>query len=57
MKRQQAHGQAYPRDGDEAAQKKWEAEYFKLEKEREAFLKEEMTGFVWLLKGKGRRAP
>ena len=48
-KRQQALSQAYPRDGDEAAQQKWQEDYAKLSTEREAFLREEMTGFVWLL--------
>jgi FG-GAP-like repeat len=49
QKRQAAHMQAYPQDGDEAAQQKWQEGYQKLDKEREAFVREEMTGFVWLL--------
>lgn len=48
-KRRDAHGQAYPRNGDAAAQQKWQDDYRKLNTEREAFLREEMTGFVWLL--------
>lgn len=47
-KRRDALGQSYPREGDEAAQQKWQEDWAKLDKEREAFLKEDMTGFVWL---------
>ncbi len=32
--------------------KKWQQDYEALEKEREAFATEDMTGFVWLLRGK-----
>jgi hypothetical protein len=49
QKRQQAHSQAYPQDGDAKAAEKWQEDYSKLNTEREAFLREEMTGFVWLL--------
>jgi hypothetical protein len=52
QKRQQAHMGAYPQDGDEAAQRKWQEDYQKLDKEREAFVREDMTGFVWLLRQK-----
>jgi hypothetical protein len=48
-KRRDAHAHAYPRNGDAAAQQKWQDDYRKLNTEREAFLREEMTGFVWLL--------
>jgi len=49
QKKQQALQQTYPRDGDPAGQRKWQDDYQKLGREREAFLREEMTGFVWLL--------
>ena len=51
-KRQQTLSASYPRDGDDAAQAKWQEDWAKLESEREAFLKQEMTGFVWLLRRK-----
>lgn len=37
-----------PQGNDEAAQEKWQKEYQALEKEKEAFAKEQMTGYVWL---------
>jgi hypothetical protein len=49
MKRQQALGASYPQNGDEAAMNKWQEDYQKLNAERASFLREEMTGFVWLL--------
>lgn len=49
-KRQDEIARSYPRDGDEAAQNKWEADYQKLHADRAGFLKEEMTGFVWLFR-------
>ena len=52
VERQQALYQAYPQDGDGAAQRKWQEDHAKLQTDREAFLKEEMTGFVWLLRRK-----
>lgn len=52
QKKQQALMGSYPQDGDEAAQQKWQEDYRKLNSEREAFLLEEMTGFVWLLSQK-----
>jgi hypothetical protein len=51
-KRRDALAGAYPQDDDAAAHEKWEADYSRLNTEREAFLREEMTGFVWLLRGK-----
>jgi hypothetical protein len=48
QQKQQAHMGAYPQDGDEKAQREWQEGYRKLDKDREAFVKEEMTGFVWL---------
>jgi hypothetical protein len=48
QKRQQAHQQSYPRDGDQAARQKWQQDYANLRAERDAFLREERTGFVWL---------
>ena len=41
-----------PQDSSEAGQKKWQEGYQALEKERDAFLTEEQTGYVWLLRGK-----
>ena len=41
-----------PQGDDEAAQQKWHEAYAALEKEKESFLREERTGFVWLLRGK-----
>ncbi len=52
QKKQQAHMGTYPQDGDQVAQAKWQEEWRKLNKERGAFVKEEMTGFVWLLRQK-----
>ena len=49
VKRRDALGGSYPREGDEAAQNKWQEDWAKLGTEREAFVREEMTGFVWLL--------
>lgn len=40
-----------PQGQDEAAMKKWQERYEALEKEREAFVTEESTGFVWWLRG------
>ena len=37
-----------PQGDDEAAQKKWSSEYEALEKEKETFAKDQMTGHVWL---------
>ncbi|MFY9345117.1 MAG: VCBS repeat-containing protein [Planctomycetota bacterium] len=37
-----------PQGDDEASQKKWRATYDALEKEKEEFAKDQMTGFVWL---------
>lgn len=37
---------------DEVSQKRWQDAYEKLEKEREKFMRDEMTGFVWLLRQK-----
>jgi len=48
QKKQQAYMGTYPQDGDQEATKKWQEGYRKLNTEREAFLREEMTGFVWL---------
>lgn len=41
-----------PPGEDEASQKKWQDTYQALEKERDEFAKQEMTGFVWLLRRK-----
>ncbi len=41
-----------PQPEDEAGQKAWQTEYEALDKAKEAFLIEEATGFVWLLRGK-----
>jgi hypothetical protein len=49
QKRRNALNSAYPREGDVLAREKWQADSAKLQTEREAFLREEMTGFVWLL--------
>ncbi len=43
---------AEPQGDGEAAQKKWQETYQALEKERDKFARQEMTGFVWLLRGK-----
>jgi len=51
-KRQQELFQAHPGDAGGEAQKKWQEAYTKLNAEREEFLREEMTGFVWLLRQK-----
>jgi len=48
-KRQEALQRAYLRGDDAEARRKWDDDSSKLWKEREAFLREEMTGFVWLL--------
>jgi hypothetical protein len=48
-KRQQALVGAYPQGGDAAANEKWQQDYARLRTERLAFVREEMTGFVWLL--------
>lgn len=52
QKRQAAHMESYPQDGSQAAETKWQEGWRKLAKDREAFVREEMTGFVWLLRGK-----
>jgi hypothetical protein len=41
-----------PRGDGEEAQKKWMDRYQALEKERDKFARQEMTGFVWLLRQK-----
>lgn len=41
-----------PQAETEDGMKKWQQDYQALEKEREAFATEDMTGFVWLLRGK-----
>jgi len=51
-KRQQALMQGYPQNGDAEAMKKWQADYLKLNHERGAFVRQEMTGFVWLFRRK-----
>ncbi len=51
-KRQQELFQSHPQDGDAAAQKKWQEAYTKLNAERGEFIREERTGFVWLLRQK-----
>jgi hypothetical protein len=51
QKKQMAFFQQPPGDS-EAGQKKWQEGYQALEKERDAFLTEERTGYVWLLRGK-----
>ncbi len=48
-KKQQALMQSYPQNNDAKAQQKWQDDYQKLSTEREAFVRQEMTGFVWLL--------
>jgi hypothetical protein len=50
-KKQQEFFQA-PQGEGEAAQKEWRQKYEALEKERDEFAKQEMTGFVWLLRQK-----
>jgi hypothetical protein len=52
QKKQQEFFQQPQGDG-EAAQKEWQQKYEALEKERDAFARQEMTGFVWLLRQKG----
>jgi len=52
QEKRQANAQAYPRDGDQAAMRKWQEDWRKLVDERKAFLREEMTGFVWLFRRK-----
>ncbi|MBL8756508.1 MAG: VCBS repeat-containing protein [Planctomycetes bacterium] len=47
QKKQQAFFKQPPPEG-EAGQQKWQKEYEALEKEKEAFAKDEMTGHVWL---------
>jgi hypothetical protein len=52
-KKQRAFFQQPPGEGDDAErQKKWQEGYQALEKERDAFVREESTGYVWLLRGK-----
>lgn len=43
---------SHPQGDDEASQKKWQEQYEALEKEKETFVTEEATGFVWLFRGK-----
>lgn len=50
--RQQQHFQAQKDEPTEAEQKAWMDTYHQLEKEREAFAPEQVTGFVWLLRQK-----
>jgi hypothetical protein len=50
-KKQRAFFQQPSGDGDDA-QRKWQEGYEALEKERDAFVTEERTGYVWLLRGK-----
>jgi hypothetical protein len=47
---------AKPQDESEAGRKQWMAEYHALEKERDEFARQEMTGFVWLLRQQGAMA-
>lgn len=51
QKKQMAFFQQPPGDS-EADQKKWQQGYEALMEERDAFLTEERTGYVWLLRGK-----
>ena len=51
QKKQQDFLKTPPGDSEEA-QKKWREQYEALEKERDEFAREEMTGFVWLLRQK-----
>jgi hypothetical protein len=44
--------QRYPQAGDKEARSKWQAEYAKLNAEREKFVREQRTGFVWLFRQK-----
>jgi hypothetical protein len=41
-----------PQGEDEASQKQWQETYAELEREKEKFAVNEMTGFVWLLRQK-----
>ncbi len=50
-KKQMAFFQQPPGESDDA-QTKWQEGYQALEKERDAFVSEERTGYVWLLRGK-----
>jgi hypothetical protein len=52
QKKQQAFFQK-PQVESEEGQKQWRADYEALEQERDAFARQEMTGFVWLLRQKG----
>lgn len=51
-KRQQKHFESYPQDGDEKAEQAWQDAYQQLEKDKAKFARDEMTGFVWLLRQK-----
>jgi hypothetical protein len=50
QKKQQQFFQQQQPGEDEAAQKEWREKYEALEKERDTFARQEMTGFVWLLR-------
>jgi hypothetical protein len=50
QKRQQELLASYPQDGDAGKAKKWQDDYQAMQKEREAFAPEDVTGFVWLLR-------